>query len=136
MPSNTVFNPQNLTDFEKSKLNKDAKGVAATMTAGQSTSLDLTITDDVLMAGGTSVLVRGAAQGDKMDFQVVHPVAGVLVQFVTDWYVNPDSTLQQTPPSNYPAKLLTGLILRIIYHSVGETDVWLAVNYNREKVLV
>ena len=135
MPSNTDFNPQNLRDFEKSKLNKDARGVSMTVTAGTDGVLDLTLTDDILLAGGTIFLAKGAAQGDKVDFQVVHPVAGVLAQFVTDWFMNPDSTLQAVPPSNYPAKVFAGLILRVIYHSVGGSDVWIAVNYNREKVL-
>ena len=136
MPSNTEFNPSNVDEFSKLKLNKDAKGVAGTVAFGTTASLDLTLTDDVLIAGGTVFLARGAAEGDKVDFQVVHPVAGVINQFITDWYVNPDSTLQVVPPSNYPAKVPAGLIFRVVYHSVGATDVWISVNYNMEKVLV
>lgn len=135
MPTNTTFNPPHLDQFDKTKLNKDAKGVSTTVPAGTSVSLDYTITDDILLAGGTTFLAKGGAQGDTVDFQVVHPVAGVLNQFISNWYVNPDVTEQAVPPSNYPAKLLAGLILRVVYHSTGANDVWIAVNYNMEKVL-
>jgi hypothetical protein len=135
MPSNTTYDPNNTSYFDKTKLNKDAKGIAETVTAGQTKNIDFALTDDSLLAGGTVLLVKGAAQGDKIDFQVVHPVAGVLLTFVKDWYVNPDSTKQDVPTAPYPAKLFAGLILRLVYYSVGETDVWVAINYNKEKVL-
>lgn len=136
MATNTTFDPQNANAFEKSKLFKDARGISATITAGTTTNLDLVLSDDILLAGGTTFLAKGAAQGDKVTFQVIHPVNGVIAQFISDWYLNPDVTLQQVPPSNYPAKILAGLTLRIAYTSVGATDVWVAVNYNIEKVLV
>jgi hypothetical protein len=135
MPINTKFDPPNLNYFDKTKMNKDARGVSATVTAGTTVSLDYTLADDILLAGGTTFLAKGGAQGDTVDFQVVHPVAGVLNQFISNWYVNPDVTDQTVPPSNYPAKLFSGLILRIVYHSTGASDVWIAVNYNMEKVL-
>jgi hypothetical protein len=136
MPSNTDFNPLNVSEFEKNKMNKDARGVIGTATAGTSTNLDFILTDDILMAGGHAFLAKGAAWGDKVDFQAVHPIAGVVNQFITGWYLNPDSTQQPLPPSNYPAKIPAGLTLRVVYHSVGATDVEIAVNYNFEKVLV
>lgn len=136
MPTNTTYNPVHTDQFEKSKLNKDAKGVLGVAVAGASTQLDLTLTDDVLISGGHGFLAKGAAWGDKVDFQVVHPIAGLVLQFLTGWYVNPDQTQQAIPSSSYPAKLPAGLILRVVYHSVGGTDVDIAVNYNLEKVLV
>lgn len=135
MPSGTTYDPTNTSFFDKTKLNKDAKGVQATVTAGTSQNIDLTLTDDCLLAGGTVFLAKGAVAGDKVDFQVVHPVAGVLIQFITDWFVNPDSTAQVVPTVSYPAKAFAGLILRVIYHSTGGANVWVAINYNREKVL-
>jgi len=135
MASNTTFDPQNTASFEKSKLFKDAKGVIGTATKETTTNLDLVLTDDVLMTGGV-FLAQGAEWGDKVDFQVIHPTAGVVAQFITDWYLNPDSTLQPIPKSSYPAKLAAGLTLRVVYHSVGATDVKVAINYDREKVLV
>jgi hypothetical protein len=135
MAINTNFNPANISEFEKSKLNKDAAGVSTTVPALTTHSLDLLLVDDTLMAGGNALLVKGAIAGDTVDFQVVHPVHGVENQFVTSWYINPDSTAQQLPTSTFPAKLFAGLTLRVVYHSTGPTDVWIAMNYNKEKVL-
>lgn len=135
MPTQTNFNPANINEFEKTKLNKAAKGVIGVAIAGATSSLDLTLTDDILMSGGNIFLAKGAAWGDKVDFQIVHPVYGVINQFITNWYLNPDSTLQAVPTSSYPAKLPAGITLRVLYSSVGVTDVAIAVNYNCEKVL-
>lgn len=139
MPSNTTFNPRNVQDFEKQKLFKDGRGVSGTMTAGATSYLDYTLTDDILLTGG-DCLARGVAEGDKVDFQVLAPdgLGGwvLAAQFITDWFLNPDSTLQPIPKSSYPAKLSAGMKLRVAYHSVGASDVWIAVNYDMEKVLV
>lgn len=134
MPTGTAFNPQNINEFEKSKLAKDAIGISSTAIAGTSTNLDLLLTDDVLINGGF-LLARNVAEGDRVSFQVLMGET-ILNQFITNWYLNPDSTQQQMPTANYPAKLLAGLTLRIIYNSVGTQNVWFAINYNKEKVLV
>lgn len=134
MPSNTKHDPQKKDEFQKGYLNKDAKGVAATCTAGTSTNIDLTLADDTLVSGG-GLIVIGAAQGDTIDFQVVHPTYGVLATYIDDWYINPEVAQQVIPEVTYPAKLVTGLKLRAVYNSVGGTDVWVAINYDKEKVL-
>lgn len=137
MATGTAFNPSNSIEFDKSKLNKDARGFLFTAAHGSDTANDQTFEDDYLMTGGAVLLVKGGSWGDKVTFQVVHPNGTtVLGQFLTDWPINPDSTLQALPPSNYPAKITAGLILRAIYTSVGETDVEIAIGYNLEKVLV
>lgn len=135
MPTNTLFDPKNLNEFEKSKLNKDAKGVSVTIPAGTTTNLDMTLAHDYLTTGGSCIVI-GAAQGDTVDFQVIHPVYGVVNQFITNWFINPTTSYQEIPTSFYPAKLPTGLILRVVYHSVGLANVWIAVNYDLEKVLI
>lgn len=138
MASNTGYDPKNILDFEKSKLNKHAVGITATLTRGGTTNIDYTLTDDVLIAGGTVVLVKNADWGDKMSFQVLS--SGVVInQFVTDWYVNPESIDQVIPTSNYPAKLFSGLVLRIIYVSSAsglDPTPEIAINFNFEKVLI
>jgi hypothetical protein len=136
MATNTAFNPSNNTEFDKSKMNKDAQGFFFTATAGQETTNNQAVTNDYLMTGGAVLLVKGGAWGDKVTFQVVHPIAGVVGQFLTNWPINPDSTLQSLPPANYPAKIFAGLTLRAVYTSVGESDVKVAIGYNLEKVLI
>jgi len=135
MASNTTYNPQNIRDFEKSKISKDARGVLGTAAAGGTTNIDLVMGNDVLITGGV-FLAQGAAWGDTVDFQVVHPQAGVVAQFITAWCLDPTSVMQQLPTASYPAKLATGLTLRVVYHSIGGTAVDVGVNYNLERVLV
>ncbi len=138
MASNTGYDPKNILDFEKSKLNKNALGISAVLTRGGTTNIDYTLTDDLLLAGGTVVLVRNSDWGDHMTFQILS--GGVVVnQFVTNWYVNPENIAQPIPSANYPAKLFAGLVLRIVYVSTAaglDPTPEIVINYNFEKVLI
>jgi hypothetical protein len=139
MPSNTGFDPRNIDDFEKSKLNKDTKSKFQTADLGTTTNIDFTLSDDVLLAGGSVFLVKNAKWGDRVSFQILYG-QNVIMQFITDWYLNPESIKQDIPSSNYPAKLSTGLVLRIVYTSIGivgtDSPPEVAINYNFEKVLM
>src|SRR5574343_943736 len=115
---NSTFDPQNVYDYQKSKLNKDAKGASTTITAGQTATLDLTLTDDSLITGGNLICV-GQAQGDYCHLQVTMGET-VLSQYVTDWFIDPNSSSQKTPIVYYPAKLPAGLTLRLVYVSTGQ----------------
>ncbi len=134
MPINTTYDPQNISDFEKSKLNKAAIGFTMMTSPGTQSYLDYTLTDDVLITGST-LLVQGATIGDNVSFQVL---AGptVINQFVTTWFIDISAIKQSTPTANYPAKLPAGLTLRVVYNSIGTDPVWIAINYDLNKVLV
>jgi hypothetical protein len=134
MPSNTFYNPQNIKDFEKTKLTKDASGISGIALAGQVTNLDYTLTDDSLLITG-KLLVSGASQGDKVSLQILAPNNTPILQFITDWFVDTNKISQDGPVSNYPAKLTTGLKIRLIYTSTGASNVWVALNIDKEKVL-
>lgn len=135
MPSNTIYDPKNVNEFEKQKLNKDATSVSATVPAGTTVNIDYEFAHDSLVM--TSVLlVDGAERGDSVHLQVVHPVAGVVFQPITNWLIDPTVVKQHTPIANFPAKLFTGLKLRLVYHSTGATDVWVGFNLDKDKVLV
>lgn len=135
MPSNTEFDPKNVNDYEKTKLNKDAEGVNGTITAGTTEYIDLTLSDDVVMAGGDVLLVWDSAKGDTIDFQIIFDNS-VLSQFITDWNIDNTTVKQTTPTTEIPGKIFTGSILRLIYHSTGQNDVYVAINYNKDKVLI
>ena len=135
MPSNTTYNPQNSGVFEKSKLNKDAVGQSAMVTAGTTQDIDVLISDDSLVMDSV-LLIDGAVRGDKWTMQVVHPIAGVVFQPITDWLIDWTVAKQPLPRANFPAKLFTGLTLRIKYTSIGENDVWVGLNLDKDKVLV
>lgn len=134
MPSNTGFNPQNINEFEKSKLNKDALGTEFVVPAGTTQNLDIPISDDSLVMD-SCILVEGAVRGDKWTMQVVHPVAGVMFQGVTNWLVDPTKMQQPIPKANFPAKVFAGLILRVVFQSTGGADVWVGINLDKDKVL-
>lgn len=138
MATGTVFNPPNVNEFDKNKLSKAGKGVYGVCTCGTTTNIDYVISDDVLLAGGSICLVKDAAWGDAVTAQVLNGNT-VLIQFLTDWPIDPSQISQNMPMSNYPAKILAGLTFRIIYSSVGsilDPQPKIAIGYNFEKVLV
>ncbi len=139
MPTGTAFDPIHVNEFEKTKLNKSSQGVIMTATLGGTANLDLTVSDDYILAGGATVLVQNGFWGDSVDFQVLSG-STLLKQFVTSWFIDPSNVSQQVPQSYYPAKIFAGLTMRVVYHSVGSglgiIAPSIAVNYNLEKVLV
>ena len=139
MPTGTTFNPNSISEFEKSKLNYAAKGVKSTVPSGTTYDLDMRVADDALITGAW-VVTLGSEFGDLASFQIVDvdgiytPAGTVLNTFITDWNlvgdVNIDMDIQ------YPAKIFAGLYLRLKYTSVGPTDIKLAANWKLHKVLV
>lgn len=129
MPSNTIYNPQTVGEFEKSKLNFNGQKVSGICSAGETANLDLTLTDDCLMTGASVTLIN-RLPSDNIKLQIVHPTAGVLFQYI-DWYAKDFD--KEIP---YPAKIPAGLILRLVYVSTGAQGVEIYLNYSLHKVLV
>ncbi len=143
MPSNTVFDPKNSDDFDKQKMNFNSQGVMATCTLNTTTNIDLDFTDDHLVTGFW-VIGDNITSGDKVDMQIIDPTNifgfganAVLKQFCTDIYL-PTGSFHEQFDVVYPAKIITGLRLRVIYHStlvIGLQPIF-KVNYKLHKVLV
>lgn len=140
MPSGTTYRPIKTADFEATKLNFNAQGVATTITLGTTCNLDYTLTDDCLITGAW-LLSSSGNLGDTANFQVVDTsgaftgVPGtVLNQFITNWYCPATADVQFDMV--YAAKVYAGLTLRLVYTSTGTSNVWVAVNYKLHKVLV
>lgn len=142
MPSHTTYNPSNANDFEKTKLVLAAQGVSAVAPNGQTTNMDLTLTDDCLLTG-VVFFTNGNAYGDYVSLQVVDatgvtgaPPGTVLLTTASSWYIYPGQYLQID--TQYPAKVLAGLTLRIVYTNVGiglgSTQIF--INYKLHKCLV
>jgi hypothetical protein len=118
-----------------------SKGVAGTATAGGVTNIDLQLTDDVVMTGGT-MITKGAAFGDKATLQVVDidgiyaPAGTILGQYVTDWQMKEVEELQADLSVPYPANLPNGTYLRCVYTSTGGANVKVGINYILHKVLI
>jgi hypothetical protein len=102
-------------------------GFSGTADYGTTTALDYTLSAERWI-DGVELLVSGAAQGDYVNFQVVHPQAGVLDTFGATWYVDHERCKQTVVVLSYPARLVAGLIIRVSYVSVGTADVWVAAN--------
>jgi len=112
-------------------------GLSATGAAlGAVTNIDKSLGFDVALTGAV-LLVKGGRFGDRVSLQVVHPAAGVLEEFVTDWYVTEDAQKQFEIQLNYPANVPTGLILRVVYKADVDLDVArnVAINYITHRVI-
>lgn len=140
MPSGTTYNPPNIASFVKSALNFNAQGVKATLTAGQQGHVDYTLVDDCLLTG-MELIVNDGNYGDTMALQVVDSTGAftgtpgtVILQVATNWNVIPTCDTQFD--LSYPAKILTGMTLRIVYNSTGTANPFVAVNFKLHKCLV
>jgi hypothetical protein len=139
---NSKYNPLQNSDMTKQNLNFDGYGKhALNLTAGQTHNIDYKLLDDKLLTGA-SVLVKNANFGDKFHLQVVdvdnilgYGAGAVLLQTITDWGVAEDKQDQGSLEVGYPAKVITGLYLRMIYVSTGQVNPSVIINYHLHKVL-
>ena len=108
------------------------KGINGTAAFGATTNIEHPLTEERWI-DGVEVTHVGAAQGDTVNFQIVHPTYGVVDAFGSSW--NIDSTIgkQGAVVLNYPAKLAAGLTIRCAYVSVGTINVWVGINLRLHK---
>lgn len=104
-------------------------GFKMTVPAGEVQSQDFILAEDRFITGGL-YHVEGSNFGDRLDFDVVHPLAGVIDNHVSNWYVWDGPTKLDT----YPAKLTAGLILRLTYTNIGSSEATVLVNLILHKV--
>lgn len=111
------------------------EGASEVCEAGQSKTLDFFPDGggDRYINGGMLV-ADGAAFGDWLEAHVIHPQAGIVKTWVNKWFVPPGQSYI-TIHTPYAGRLLSGLGLRAIYHSVGQAQVKWAINYLLHKPL-
>lgn len=114
MPINTIYNPEKVSDFQKSKLNFAGRSITGTVNENETINADYTFIDDTLMNGGV-LIVKEAKITDKVSLQVVHPTYGVVNEFVTEYRLAEDQQVQFKLDLPYPAKLVAGLTIRCKY---------------------
>lgn len=138
---NSTLKLTQINQFASDNVHSNNQGLMATATAGAVTNIDLPLTDDHFITGGV-MRTLNAAFGDVATFQVVdkdnvigYGAGAVLGQYVTNWYMRSDSQEQINENIPYPAKIPAGLYLRIVYTSVGTTDVTVSIMYRLHKVL-
>lgn len=69
---------------------------------------------------GAQLIVKGGKIEDKISLQIVHPLAGVLSEFITDWFISEDSQRQFMLDIPFPANLPSGLKIRAVYKATEE----------------
>jgi hypothetical protein len=129
------------TMFASDIVSFTGKGVFGTASFGAVSNIDLVMTDDCFLTGGV-LRTNGSFFGDYADMQVVdkdnilgYGAGAVLNQFITKWYMRSDAQEQFETSLSYPSKIYAGLYLRVVYHSVGATNVEVAMNYELHKAL-
>ena len=108
------------------------KGIRTTVTAGETGNLDHTLAEMQYLNGGR-VILENHSTNDELTFQVVHPQAGVLDEYISTWQVDIGQNLQESIILPYIAALPAGLILRVAYSSTGGADVIVKINYMLQK---
>lgn len=135
MPINTLFNPKTLSEFNKDHLEFSGQAIFLNCNVSETQSQDLVLADDYLVTGG-DLLVEGGLIDDKIFLQVVHPVAGVIKEFISGFRIASDTIKQLNLQLHYPAKIPAGLSLRCKYIASADGALRkIAVNFYLHKVL-
>jgi hypothetical protein len=107
-------------------------GSSFTAVAGVSTPHDVHIDQTCKLFSG-SFHVAGSTQGDTIEFEVVDvdgvlaPAGTVLTQYVDSMFVVDDE--RRTLASGQAANIVAGLYLRVVYHSTGQQNVTINLDW-------
>lgn len=133
----------------KDKPFKDAQGFRARMKGFMGTAIKGTVTNiDCQIAeerflNGVNLVLNNHEYGDNICFQVVDkdrlyagilypvevPGEVILDEFGCNWYVSADKQDQDQIIVPYPARIYSGLYIRIVYNSIGtQNDIGVAIN--------
>lgn len=116
-------------------------GVKHKMQAGQTSSFDVDITEERFI-NGVQLIAKNHKFGDSVDFLTIDklgtfagvyyppgtPLPVVLDDFGKGFYLAEDQQDQGQIMSSYPARLVPGVSVRVVYHSTGDQDVDLCLN--------
>ena len=137
MAQDTQYAPVKMSEFEGGKISFSGLHAKNTLMAGQSNqNIDLQLADDMLLTGG-KLIVHNGAFGDTAKLQVCAPdgQGGLIVasEYVNWGMAEEENFIFEVP---YPAKLATGLTLRLVYSSTGIINPFICINYILHKVLI
>lgn len=139
---NSKYAPINSSEYGAKDLNSNFQGTFFTAVNSTTTQHDYLVTDDHIIDGSEISVIGDPALGDYLIAQVVdkdnvlgYGVNVTLNTFIPKWYVVPGIIKQINSESKYPAKIYSGLYLRIKYVSVGLVNVDVVVNLKLHKVL-
>lgn len=110
-------------------------GVSGTGTKNTTSNTDYLVTEERYI-NGCNVICKNHVFGDYVKFQIVdvdniigYGANTVLDEFGSEWYLSEDKQDQGLVLLQYPAKIVAGLYIRVVYVSTGTTnDVMLRCN--------
>lgn len=107
----------------------DLKGShEATIPSGQTAQIDYIASNNFLVTG-CDYETFNHNFGDKVTFQVIHPVTQVVLgQFATNIFVRSVAKYEF-----YKATIYAGMIIRVIYQNVGPNDAKINLNLHTHK---
>lgn len=130
-----------VSDMDADKVKFRGKGIAFTATAGTSTSYDYKLTEARLI-DGTRLILKNHVFGDSVKFQVVdvdniigYGAGTVLDEFADSWFFAEDKQEQTDTRLPYSAEVIANLYIRIIYDSIGASDVLVQCNLFAHKYM-
>lgn len=127
---------KSIADLQSDQVNFNGQGVFDVCIADETKSIDLTLTDAHFLTGG-ELIVKGAKADDKVCLQVIHPIAGLLHQFITDFRMRTDTENQSGFNLPYTAKLPADLIIRAVYKATSEVgERKISINYMLHKIKI
>lgn len=138
---NSTLQITNISQFTSLNVIFNGQGTQKELSAGVISSLDHKVLNDCFITGAR-FKVRNAIFADTASFQVididgiVSPAGTVLNQFITEWSMIEDRQTQIDFSSPYPAKILSGLYLRIVYKSYGSIPVFASADYYLHDALI
>ena len=111
-------------------------GVEQNCTANGETNIDLAVDDTYDLSG---IEILGARLGDEVQLKVLDTATGtysgipdyMLDQFGINWKIRPDF-VKQMP---YTARVMNGMVLRVVYNNKDTADRMIYVNYDLHKVV-
>lgn len=125
----------NVDQFTSDNVKFAGASAAGDVSENTNANIDYTCPFDLCITGAV-LLVNGGKFGDKCCLQVVHPVAGVVDEFATDWAVASDQQKQFELALTYPANIPSGVKLRLLYKATSaEGTRNVAINYLNHRVL-
>lgn len=112
-----------MIDFKDHGTLLDIEGIfSGIVPAGVTTTFNYTVTYDHYVTGVDYEAI-GRNLTDRVDFQVIHPVYGVVGQFADNIFVR-----EKMSYDFYKATIKTGLTIRVIYKNNGINDVSFNLN--------
>lgn len=130
----TVFIIKKTAELSPENSTFSLQGFSGAASANSTTNIDYLISTERWLTGGV-LLVNNGNWGDSLHIQVIDKdnVLGygsnvVLQQFITNFYVRPDSVFQEKLEVPYVSLLVAGLYVRIVYTNTSLFEVGVACN--------